>query len=103
MQSSCYQHGDDHNKEFDDLASSVDSLADDFNWFEIEWTSTKVTISVNDKVVRTMTDADKIPQESMQVHLHSRSIGYSDMPSGSTFTSYIEEFQYEPLDSSFYI
>ena len=97
MQSSCYQHGHDHNKEFTNLASAVDSLAESFNWFQIEWTSTSVEISVNGQVVRSVTDADQVPQGSMQVHLHSRSIAYSDMPSGSTFQSFIEEFHYDPL------
>lgn len=99
LQSSCYQHGGDHEKTFTALDSSV-NLADDFNWFEIDWTSEKVTLKVNDKVVRTVSGADKVPQKPLKVQLHSRSIAYSDMSSDSTFSSYIEEFQFEPANSS---
>lgn len=99
MQSSCYQHGDNHNKEFTELASSVD-VAENFNEYEVIWTSTSVTIKVNGKQVRSVTDASKVPQNPLQVKLHSRSIAYSDMPSGGTFASYIQEFSYEPLSAS---
>ena len=96
MQSSCYQHGDDHNKEFTDLAKAVDSVADEFNVYEIVWTADSVTISVNDVVVREVTDADLVPQSPLKVQLHSRSIAYSEMPDDSKFKSYIEEFEFEP-------
>lgn len=95
IQSSCYQHGNDHNKQFSKLDSSV-NLATDYNWFEVDWTSKSVTIKVNGKVVRTVTDASKVPQKPLYVQLHSRSIGYSQMPTGGTFESYIQEFHFQP-------
>lgn len=96
MQSSCYQHGDDHKKEFSELGSSVNA-ADDFNWYEITWSSTSVIIKVNGVVARTVTGASSVPQKPLYVRLHSRSIAYSDMPADSTFSSFIDEFHYEPL------
>ena len=99
LQSSCYQHGDDHNKEFTALDSAVD-LANDYNVFQVDWTSTSVTIQVNDEVVRTVTDAGKVPQKPLKVQLHSRSIAYSEMVQGSNFASLIQEFHFEPQSAS---
>ena len=56
MQSSCYQHGKGHDKTFTDLGADANT-ADDFNEYEINWTSTSVTISVNGKVARRVTEA----------------------------------------------
>merc|ERR1712032_1496437 len=61
LQSSCYQHGANHKKEFAELDASVD-MADNFNLFEITWTSTLVTIKVNGKTVRTVTGSGNIPR-----------------------------------------
>eukprot|EP00326_Haptolina_ericina_P010079 CAMPEP_0181217294 /NCGR_PEP_ID=MMETSP1096-20121128/27070_1 /TAXON_ID=156174 ORGANISM="Chrysochromulina ericina, Strain CCMP281" /NCGR_SAMPLE_ID=MMETSP1096 /ASSEMBLY_ACC=CAM_ASM_000453 /LENGTH=269 /DNA_ID=CAMNT_0023309407 /DNA_START=88 /DNA_END=897 /DNA_ORIENTATION=+ len=99
MQSSCYQHGDDHTKVFTELDKSV-NFADNFNWFEVTWTPDIVTILVNGQVARTVKGASNIPQNPLHVQLHSRSIGYSQMGSGSEFSSFIQEFQYEPLNAS---
>ena len=99
MQSSCYQHGDDHTKVFTELDKSV-NFADNFNWFEVTWTPDIVTILVNGQVARTVKGASNIPQNPLHVQLHSRSIGYSQMGSGSKFSSFIQEFQYEPLNAS---
>jgi len=99
MQSSIYQHGDDHNKEFTSLGSSTD-LANELNWWEIAWSSTSITISLNGNVVRTMTDSSKIPQSPLKVQLHSRSIGYSELSNYDTFASYISEFQFEPAPTA---
>ena len=96
IQSSCYQHGGHHNKDFSKLDASV-NLANEFNWFEVTWTSSLVTIKVNGKTVRTITGSSNIPQKPLHVRLHARSIGYSEMPTGSTFTAYIQEFHYQPL------
>jgi hypothetical protein len=35
MQSSCYRHGDNHEKAFSDLGAAVDA-AEDFNLYEVE-------------------------------------------------------------------
>jgi hypothetical protein len=94
MQSSCYLHGAGHNKEFTELDASVNA-ADSFNWYEVRWTPTSVEIKVNDNTVRTYSGA-VVPQKPLHVRLHSRSIGYSEMPAGSSFASHIEEFHYEP-------
>jgi beta-glucanase (GH16 family) len=99
MQSSCYQHGNNHNKAFSALDKSVNA-ADNFNVYEVTWTSTKLTIKVNGKTARTMTGTENIPQKPLFVRLHARSIGYSDMKEGSKFSSYIEEFQFEPAPNS---
>lgn len=99
MQSSCYQHGDDKNKQFTELDSSI-NVADDFNTYELVWTSTSVTWKVNGKQVRKITDPSKVPQKPMYVRLHARSIAYSGMPAGTTFESYIQEFQFEPLKTT---
>ena len=99
MQSSCYQHGDDHAKVFTELDESV-NVADNFNWFEVTWTPEMVTIRVNGQVVRTVKGASNIPQNPLHVQLHSRSIGYSQMGNGAEFSSSIQEFQYEPLNAS---
>jgi hypothetical protein len=96
MQSSCYQHGDAHNKEFTELDASVNA-AESFNWYEVTWTASSVTIKVNDKVVKTYSGAENVPQKPLYAKLHSRSIGYSDMPDAATFSSYVAEFHFEPL------
>jgi beta-glucanase (GH16 family) len=74
------------------------NLADNYNWFEVTWTSTAVTISVNGKVVRRVSGSGNVPQQPLYVRIHSRSIGYSEMAAGSTFSSYVEEFHFEPLN-----
>ena len=93
MQSSCYQHGQEHTKTFTNLGHSLNS-AGDFNTYENVWPSTKVTISVNGNVVRTATGSSNIPQGSMHARIHSRSIRYSQMGHGDTFTSYADQFHY---------
>ena len=55
------------------------------------------TIKVNDKVVKTYSGAENVPQKPLYAKLHSRSIGYSDMPDAATFSSYVAEFHFEPL------
>eukprot|EP00937_MAST-01D_sp_MAST-1D-sp2_P007096 g7096.t1 len=101
MQSSCYQHGAGHDKQFTELDAAVD-LANNFNWFEVVWAPDSVTISVNDKVVRSVSGTDNVPQTPLFARLHSRSIGYSQMPAGAAFASYIQEFSYTPLNSTAY-
>ena len=96
IQSSCYQHGGHHNKDFAELDAST-NLAEEFNLFEVTWTSTLVTIKVNGKTARTISGSSNIPQKPLHVRLHARSIAYSKMPTGTTFSSYIQEFHYEPL------
>jgi len=95
MQSSCYQHGGNHDKTFTALDKSVDA-ANKFNLYEINWSATSVTIKVNGKTVRTVSGSSNVPQKPMHVRLHSRSIGYSEMGDDSTFSSYIESFQFIP-------
>jgi hypothetical protein len=99
MQSSCYQHGNNHNKAFSSLGASVNA-AQNFNVYEIEWTSSAVTISVNGKVVRKVTGAANVPQNPLYVRLHARSTEYNSMQEGSTFKSYIEEFSFTPSSAS---
>ena len=96
MLSSCYQHGADHAKAFTALDASVNA-ADEFNWYEIEWNSTRVAIRVNGKTVRTVTGAGSVPQKALSVRLHSRSIAYSEMATNASFASQIAEFHFEPL------
>ena len=78
-----------------DLGADV-NVADDFNEYEINWTSTSVTISVNGKVARRVTEAAEIPQKPLYVRLHARSTEYNAMAEGDSFESFIEEFSYTP-------
>jgi beta-glucanase (GH16 family) len=64
--------------------------------YEIEWTPTAVTISVNGRVAQKVTDAANVPQKPLNVRLHARSTEYNSMAEGSSFESYIEEFSYTP-------
>ena len=66
MQSAVYQHGNTHNKVFADLGADVNA-ADQFNLYEIDWSPTAVTISVNGKVAQRVTDAENIPQNPLFV------------------------------------
>ena len=48
IQSSCYQHGDNHNKAFSEVAGDgggrpID-LSQSFHWYEIDWRPESVTI-----------------------------------------------------------
>lgn len=95
MQSSCYQHGSDHNKAFSHLGSAVNA-AKDFNLFEISWTPTSVTISVNGQVARRVSGAANVPQKPLYVRLHARSTEYTKMLEDATFKSFIEEFSFTP-------
>lgn len=95
MQSSCYQHGANHNKAFSDLGASTNT-AQEFNVYEIVWTPTAVTISVNGKVAREVTGAANVPQQPLFVRLHARSTDYNEMKEGTRMESYIQEFSYTP-------
>ena len=96
MQSSCYQHGDDHAKAFSDLGATV-NVAMEYNVYEIVWTSSSVTISVNGKVARKVSGAENVPQKPLYVRLHARSTEYNGMSEGSAFESHIAELSYVPL------
>ena len=67
LQSSCYQHGASHNKEFTELDASVNA-ASRFNVYEVTWTSESVTIKVNGKTVKTYTGAS-VPQKPLHAKL----------------------------------
>ena len=96
MQSSCYQHGNNHDKVFSDLGAAINA-ADDFNLYEIEWTPTTVTIRVNGNVARRVSDPANVPQKPLYVRLHARSTEYNGMAEGATFESFIEEFSFTPM------
>jgi beta-glucanase (GH16 family) len=95
MQSSCYQHGQSHAKTFSDLGAAVNA-AENYNLYEIDWSSTAVTISVNGQVVRRVSGAANIPQKPLYVRLHARSTEYNSMAEGMAFESYIENFSFTP-------
>ena len=95
MQSSCYRHGNDHNKVFSDLGATVNAAAS-FNEYEIEWTPASVTIRVNGRVARRVDDPASVPQKPLYVRLHARSTEYNSMAEGATFESFIQEFSFMP-------
>ena len=95
MQSSVYQHGQGHEKAFNDLGADVNA-AENFNVYEIDWSSTAVSISVNGNVVRRVSGTASIPQKPLYVRLHARSTEYNSMMEGSSFESFIEEFSFTP-------
>ena len=95
LRSSCYQHGDTHDKVFSPLGPAV-NLADTFNVFEIDWRPDVVTLSVNGAVARKVTGAANVPQKPLHVRLHARSTEYHAMSEGDAFESFIEEFSFEP-------
>ena len=93
---SCYRHGDNHEKSFDDLGADINA-ATAFNDYEIEWTPTAVTISVNGRVARQEVNVANVPQKPLFVRLHARSTEYNGMLQGDTFESTIQFFSYTPL------
>jgi|EP01047_Picozoa_sp_COSAG01_P032797 beta-glucanase (GH16 family) len=95
MQSSCYQHGDDHTKTFTDLGAHVNA-AEEFNLFEIDWRPSSVTISVNGVVARRVSGASHVPQKPLYARLHARSTEYHSMAEGSSFQSFLESFSFTP-------
>ena len=101
MQSSCYQHGNNHAKAFSDLGSQTNA-ADNFNVYEIDWSSNMVTITVNGAVVQRVSGAANIPQKPLFVRLHARSTDYHDMGEGdgATFESYIKDFTFTPASTN---
>jgi hypothetical protein len=99
MQSSVYQHGNNHNKGFSSLGDSI-NVAEEYNEYIIEWTSDAVTISVNGRVARKVTGAANVPQNPLFVRLHARSTDYNSMSGGSKFESSIQEFSWTPSNQS---
>ena len=95
MQSSCYQHGNSHAKVFSDLGADVNA-AENMNLYEIDWTPTAVTISVNGRVARRVSGAANVPQKPLYVRLHARSTYYNGMAEGTAFKSFIEVFSFTP-------
>ena len=95
MQSAVYQHGNSHDKTFSDLGPTVNA-AEAFNLYEIDWTATAVTISVNGKVARRVAGTASVPQKPLFVRLHARSTEWNGMAEGAAFESYIAEFSFTP-------
>ena len=95
MQSAVYQHGNSHDKTFSDLGPTVNA-AEAFNLYEIDWSATAVTISVNGKVARRVAGAASVPQKPLFVRLHARSTEWNSMAEGAAFESYIAEFSFTP-------
>lgn len=86
--------GTSHNGEV--LATDV-SIADSLCTYGLLWSPSRVEWSFNGKVVRTFTNASRIPSIKMKLRLHSRS-GYADkMPSNASFTAQFTKFEYQPL------
>ena len=59
-----------------------------------------VSIKVNGRLARTIEGAAHVPQGPLQIKLHSRSIGYSQMADGSSFASYVKELHFEPANAT---
>ena len=70
--------------------------AEAFNLYEIDWTATAVTISVNGKVARRVAGTASVPQKPLFVRLHARSTEWNSMAEGAAFESYIAEFSFTP-------
>ena len=103
IQSSCYQHGNNHNKDFRDVQAAVGNdhhvdFAQNFHWFEIDWGTSEVSIRVDGKLVRRVSGTDNVPQQPLSVHLHARSVDYPSMLVAN-MSMFVQEFKYEPAGS----
>lgn len=90
-QCECYQGGQGKNKKTLPTYADVRKEQE----YQLEWLPDSVTWKVNGKVVRTETDKDKIPQNPMNLRLHTRS-GYVTRMT-KNFSAHMLSFTYQPV------
>ena len=95
FQSEVYRTGQNHNKI---NTAVVPDMSAEIVVYELEWLADRVHWKVNGKLVRTWhpESNSSIPQDKMQLHLHSRSGFCSKMKPGSSFDAQLLNFSYAP-------
>jgi hypothetical protein len=96
FQSEVYRTGQNHNKI--NTAGLHPDVSAEIALYELEWLPDRVHWRVNGKLVRTWHPESNstIPQDPMQLRLHSRSGFCSKMKPGSSFDAQILNFSYAP-------
>ena len=96
FQSEVYRTGQNHNKINTAVAPDISA---EIVVYELEWLADRVHWRVNGKLVRSWHPKgsnSSIPQDTMQLRLHSRSGYCSKMKLGSSFDAQILNFSYTP-------
>ena len=78
------------------VVATAEDLSATFNAFNVLWTPTAVTWSINGRIVATMDKADDVPNEPMNLRLDSRSGWINLFPEGASFESTFLSFEYYP-------
>lgn len=93
----CARYSDksqDHERKIFNIGVSV---AEQYNTYNLIWTSDRIVWSVNGVTIRTEKDASVIPQFPMTPRLHTRSGYNSEFTPGDSYQSFFKYWSYTPL------